>query len=313
MPQGSILAPTLFSIYTHLFSSFLKYCSFHAYADDTQLYLSFDEGDVQTALIKINEDLGVISKLACQHSLVLNPGKTQAILFGGAAACERVRGLVSLTLDGVVVPFVPVVRNLGLYMDNTFRYKQHINNCLKKAYGSMKMLYPHRKYLPLRVKRLLCGSLVLSRLDYCSQVYAAALDVADQVRVQRLQNSCLRFCFGIRKYQHISHKLLDINWLTMQHRFLLRAAVFFHRLIISKEPAYLYRKITFRTDIHNLNIRRKNLIYPPSFKTVLSERSFTFQVYKVYNSVPNSFKCLSVPAFKTAMFRMLWGLQVGDD
>lgn len=175
----------------------------------------------------------------------------------------------------------------------------------------MKMLYPHRKYFPLPIKKLLCSSLVLSQFDYCSQIYAPAIDAADQMRIQRLQNSCLRFCYGIRKFQHISHKLFDIKWLRMQYRFRLRAVVFYHKLVTTKQPPYLYRRITFRTDIHNLNVRRKNMIYPPSFKTALFQRSFTFQIYKIYNSVPDSLKQLRVPAFRKAMFRLLWDLQVG--
>lgn len=308
-PQGSILSPTLFTIYTHLFSTFVKHCKVHSYADDTQLYFSFDEKDVILALRLINEDLAAISDVADQHRLVLNPAKTQAIVFGSPAACGRVGELLSLRINGTPISFVPSVKNLGLHMDNSFRYRTHINKCIGRAYGSLKMLYPYRRYLPLSTKRLLCSSLVLSQLDYCSQIFAPSLDSNDRQRVQRLQNSCLRFCFGIRKFQRVSHKLTDIKWLNMEKRFLLRASVFFHKIIIYKQPPYLYRKIRFRTDVHNLNLRRKGLIYPPTHRYTLFQRSFTFQVYKTYNSVPDHFKSLSVPSLRSAMFRHLLDLQ----
>lgn len=187
-----------------------------------------------------------------------------------------------------------------------------MNNCLKRAYGSLKLLYPHRKYLPLKTKKMLCNSLVLSQVDYCSQVFVPALDVADKSKIQRLQNSCLRFCFGIRKYDHISHKLLECKWLNMENRYLLNAVVFYHKIMLYKTPPYLYARLTFRTDVHNLNIRRKNTIYPPAFRTALFQRSFSFQIYKVYNSVPDSLKSLGVRGFRNEMFRRLWELQSGD-
>ncbi len=58
VPQGSILAPTLFMIYMlPMGSIFKKYdISFHLYADDTQLYLSFKPGDKKC-----------ISKVACMY------------------------------------------------------------------------------------------------------------------------------------------------------------------------------------------------------------------------------------------------------
>lgn len=305
VPQGSILSPTLFTVYTHLLPTFVRHCKIHSYADDTQLYLSFDEKDVAPALHLIHEDLAAISYQANQHHLVLNAAKTQAIVFGRPAMCDRVSELLSLRLNGTPVSFVSSVKNLGLHMDNSFRYREQIKKCMGRAYGSLKMLYPYRKYLPLHTKKLLCNSLVLSQLDYCSQIFAPSLDNNDKQRVQRLQNSCLRFCYGIRKYQHISHKLDEIKWLNMQKRFLLKAAVLFHKIILYKQPPYLYNKIRFRTDVHNLNLRRKNLIYPPSHKSALFQRSFTFQVYKTYNSVPGHLKSLNVSPFRSAMFRHL--------
>ncbi len=83
VPQGSILAPTLFFLYfLPLGSIFSKYGeSFYLYADDTQLYITY----------KHNDSKSIEGLLACFHEvkiwlshnlLALNKNKTEVILFG---------------------------------------------------------------------------------------------------------------------------------------------------------------------------------------------------------------------------------------
>ena len=93
--------------------------------------------------------------------------------------------------------------------------------------------------------------------------------------------------FGIRKHRHITHKLVDAGWLSMSNRRLLHSACLYHKIIINKTPSYLYRKILFRTDVHNVNIRFKGKLTPPVHRTETFKRSFSYQITKVYNGLPN--------------------------
>lgn len=57
IPQGSILGPILFILYCSDICDSIKYCSHHLYADDLQVYLSFEPNETQTAVQKLNDDL----------------------------------------------------------------------------------------------------------------------------------------------------------------------------------------------------------------------------------------------------------------
>lgn len=70
--------------------------------------------------------------------------------------------------------FCNKANKLGDVIDSTFTYKQHVCNCLQKAYGTLHMLYPHKAHLAVGVKFGLCESLVLSFVNYCSQVWIVA-------------------------------------------------------------------------------------------------------------------------------------------
>lgn len=298
VPQGSILSPLLFAIYTHHFPAVLKYCKIHMYADDVQIYYSFYPQNIHEAVYKISEDLKAISDTSGLHSLKLNPKKSNIILLGSQTRCDRVADLINISLNNENIPVVNEIKILGLTVDNSFRYRQHVSKCLQRAYGSLRLLYPHRTYLPQKIKISLCSTLVLSQLNYCSEIVSPALDYDTWYKIQKLQNSCLRFIFGIRKFQHISHKLTEINWLNIRNRFKIRELTLYHSVITTMKPSYLYRKITFRTDVHNVNIRRKDKITAPKHRTTLFERSFTYRIFSTHGDTSEEAKRFPKNKFK---------------
>lgn len=124
----------------------------------------------------------------------------------------------------------------------------------------------------------MCDSLVLSHFNHCDVVFGPCLDSSDIKRIQKTQNSCLRLIYGIKRPQRISHKLKEAGWLSMYNRRKHHMVCFFYKILKYKTPEYLYRKITFRTDVHNLNLRRKNMLTIPSHKKEIYKRSFSYNV-----------------------------------
>ena len=76
VPQGSILGPLLFSIYTNDLALVPKHCSIQSYVDDTKLLLNFRLKDQQDTVSKMSEDLQRICQWTFTNKLLLNPDKT---------------------------------------------------------------------------------------------------------------------------------------------------------------------------------------------------------------------------------------------
>ena len=306
VPQGSILGPLLFTLYTSQLTTKLKHVSVHYYADDTQVYLSFRSNDILEANVKLTSDLDILQKVSLDHCLELNPKKCHALLFGRDQCRSEHQDSLRVSINGEVINCSTSARNLGLLLDVNLRFSQHVNNCIKKAFANLKLVYNQKQVLNADLKKTLCESLVLSQFNFCDTLYGPCLLESDARRIQLMQNCCVRLIGGIRRYERgISAKLKEIGWLNMKERRILHSLVLYNKIIFKKCPNYLYQKIKFRYDAHDLDLRHKYTITPPIHRTSLFERSFSYQISLYYNRVPTALKNLPQPRFKRAIVKIL--------
>lgn len=176
--QGSILGPTLYSVYTRNLLAQIKSCKAHMYADDTQLIIHLDlQNSLFTQSIDcLNQDLATLVEWSRQHGLHLNATKCTYIILGTSNQIATARGLRPVILvDGKPIDESTETRNLGLLVDTTLRFEKHIGIKFSKSFNALKQLYKLRPFLSVNVRKKLTDSLVLSNLDYCDIVYGPCL------------------------------------------------------------------------------------------------------------------------------------------
>lgn len=308
VPQGSILGPILFTIYTSVIIKNIQFCKSHFYADDSQLYYSFLEADLKTAVQQINADLESFCSASKDHALIVNPQKSKMILFGkmsNPALRASIKSQIDIRVDGNKLDFVDSANSLGLIIDYKLRFVEHISKAIQKAFAALKIIYSIRRILSYKCKVMLCDSLVLSHFNYADCIYGPCLDFITKRKIQLVQNSCMRLIFGIKKYQRITYKLKVIPWLNMDTRRYFHTTCIFHRIIYNKCPPYLLNKIRFRTDVHNINIRHKDVITVPVHTHTFFTRCYSYSVCKIYNSIPLRFKQMTPAKFKNEFYKYL--------
>lgn len=297
VPQGSILGPLLFSVYTADFSTFIKFSTSHQYADDMQLIARFPINEFLLSTQRINSDLETVSFISRAHGLVLNEAKTELLVIGSHKDQIINDPLFKISINGVNLIPSDYCKNLGIFFDTNLGFSKHVSHLIQKSYSKLRSLYFHKDSLSSEVKLKLCDTLILSNIAYCDTVYWPAILNKDKESLQKVQNSCIRFTYGLRKFDHISAKFRESNWLNLEERFQLHLACLVYKINSSKVPKYLYDKLFKGSDIHNRETRHNDLYTVPRHNSAVFQRSFSYTAVVLYNKIPPCIK--SSQSFKS--------------
>jgi len=169
LPQGSVLGPLLYRIYTADLGSILAAASVlgQSYADDLQAYIHCLATQADAAVGTMSRAMETLQSWMSSNRLRLNPTKTHLIWLGTPQPLSKI-DLTSLALKYPNFTFSTSVRDLGVTLDQELTFTRHINLLCRSCYYQLRQLKVISRSLSPSAASTLVHAFVVSRLDYCS-------------------------------------------------------------------------------------------------------------------------------------------------
>ena len=273
VPQGSVLGPLLFIIYTSDMWSGIE-SNMISYADDTTLFMPVPSALDRLRIAELlTRDLGRIQSWCVRWGMRLNPRKSHSFVIGRSRTVRPLHP--DIVVNGIAVPNCTSLKLLGVLFDPKLTFELHLRTVASSITQRIGLMRKCRQiYRTDSVLRNCFYSFLLPHFEYCHSVFLSACE------------SNLRLLD--RAFNQIRFLLPDLQ-LDLEHRRLVGVLTHFYKIVSNtghplhcllpspSRPARVTRGSSLMGD-HCFSVVRVN--------TSQFSRTFFPTVIRLWNSLP---------------------------
>ncbi|XP_075163347.1 uncharacterized protein LOC142235981 [Haematobia irritans] len=217
----------------------------------------------------VNNCLGKVVQWATLNSLVINPHKSKAIMFGG-------RGELDIFVGQDRVEFVEQHRCLGILLDARLSFEPHVNMVQRTVYSILRRIYSTNMCFPTWVKARLAKVILMPHILYGLEIVSGTFDYVKQ-RIRRIVNTI----------DHITEHVKSLLGMHFDSFINFKCLNFFYKVIRSGVPDLVRDMFSF-----SLSSRNTQIIIPRIINLAF-EKSFVVRIARIWNPLPVDLRVFS--------------------
>ena len=259
VPQGSILGPLLYILFTNEipdlvhghqvnFMAPTPYCtecgSTISYVDDS----IYSHGDTDPELLsqKLTQQYERISNFMATNRLVINGDKTHLVVMGTRRTARR-RQEVSILADGHTIKPSRVENLLGSVLCEDMKWRQHLiasdQSLTRQLTSRLNGLLKVSSSAPFSTRLVVANGIFMSKLYYLVQLWGGCEKYLVKA-LQLLQNRAARVVTGKSWYTPVRRLLKDCKWLSVNQIIFYQTAVQAHKILQGEGPLYFKQRFS---------------------------------------------------------------------
>ncbi len=186
VPQGSVLGPLLYLLYTYDFPVFEGIIT-ALFADDAGVIVR--DKSYESAVNKLQAAVDIIHEWANDWKIKLNESKSVRVDFA-----LRRHGYIPTTMNDKPVPLASSARYLGLHLDCKLNWHEHIRikrDHLNLLFRQFQWLIGRHSNISLANKRLIYQSIFVPTWAYGCEIWGTTR-ASNRLVIERFQNKMMR-------------------------------------------------------------------------------------------------------------------------